>query len=264
MQRTTLAAAGIATAVEALRLAYTGYFVPLHFTEPAFARYIIANDIDLDASPVWLQDGEPAAVGVAGLRDSRGWVGAFGVAPHFRGRGLAQAMFGELLRHIKRRRVTAIQLEVLDRNQRAIQIYERAGFKTVRRLHTFQGPPVRGDATAARSTDPVQALEWRDGVESAPCWQRERRSLQLRLAQLRAVQCGESFSVFRADGGTVSLLKQRIAGADADALLAALAGHSEDGTMTVVNEPEDSPLLPLLAARSWTAAQVQYEMRLTL
>ena len=261
MERTTVAQAGIAVAVEALRRAYAGYFVPLHFSEGAFARYLRANDIDAAASPLWLHEGEPAAIGVAGIRAERGWVGAFGLAPGFRGKGLAHAMFGDLLRHIKRQSVRSISLEVLDRNVPAIAVYERAGFQNARKLFTLQSPKLVADSAGAETIDPAAAIGLDDGAGAAPCWQRENRSLELRLAALHAVRSGNSFAVFRAESGEVSLLKARVEPDDADALLGAVAAHSADGTVAVVNEPEGSALLPLLRARDWSVVHVQNEMR---
>lgn len=261
MERTTLAAAGISTAVKALTRAYTGYFVPIQFTEAAFARYVAANDIVLDASPVWLQEGVPAAVGVTGIRGRRGWVGAFGVAPEFRGKGLAQAMFGELVRHIKRCGVDSIQLEVLDQNERAIRIYQRAGFAVTRTLFTLESPQIDAAAGAAGEADPGEVIDLPDETPATHCWQRERRSLELRLPNLRAVRRGSSYALFRADGGDVSILKAAVADADATALFAALAAHSDDGQLAILNEPEGSPLLALLTSRAWTPLHRQYEMQ---
>lgn len=264
MERTTLAAAGIPRTVQALTRAYTDYFVPIHFTQDAFARYILANDIDPDASPLWIQDDVPAAVALAGIRNGRGWVGAFGIAPEFRGQGLAQAMFAEVLRHIKRRGVTDIQLEVLDQNERAIRIYRRAGFTVTRKLFTLESPAIEPDSRAAEAVEPREALEWTDGTHLPQCWQRERRSLELRLPKLHALRRGSSYALFRADGAEVSLLKADIADEDAGALFAALAARSDDGKVAVLNEPEGSPLLALLTSRGWTPLHLQYEMHLTV
>lgn len=261
MKASTVAEAGIAAAVVALTRAYTGYFVPIQFSEDAFARYIAANDIDTAASPLWFHDGEPAAIGIAGIRADRGWIGAFGLATAFRGKGLAQAMFGDVLRQIKRRGVGRIALEVLDRNAPAIAVYERAGFRKSRKLFSLQSPPIESDPAAAETIDPAEAIHLADNNGVEPCWQREDRSLELRLGSLQAVRCGSSFAVFRADNGAVSIVKAALRPAGADAVLAAVAARSADGTVGIVNEPAGSPLPALLSASNWSTVHVQYEMR---
>ena len=260
VKKSTIAEAGIAAAVVALTRAYAGYFVPLHFSEETFARYIRANDIDPAASPVWFHDGEPVAIGVAGIRANRGWVGAFGLSPAFRGKGLAQAMFAGVLRHIKGRGVLNITLEVLDRNLPAIAVYERAGFRTVRKLFTLHSPEMKADPAGAQTVDPAVAIRLADGTGLEPCWQREDRSLELRLAALRALRCGSSFALFRAQSGDVSVLKAHLDIGDTDALMAAVAAHSADGTIAIVNEPAGSPLPALLTTRGWNTVHVQHEM----
>jgi hypothetical protein len=175
-------------------------------------------------------------------------------------------MFAEVLRHIKRRGVATIQLEVLDQNERAIQIYRRAGFTVARKLFTLQSPTIEPDARAAETeeAEPREALAWTDGTQLPQCWQRERRSLELRLPSLHALRRGSSYALFRADGADVSLLKAEIADEDAGALFAALAARSDDGKIAILNEPEGSPLLALLTSRGWTPLHLQYEMRLTV
>lgn len=260
MKKSTVAEAGIGAAVAALTQAYSGYFVPIHFSEAAFARYLRANDIDAAASPLWFHGSEPAAVGIAGIRANRGWVGAFGLSPAFRGKGLAQAMFGELLRLIKRRGVASIALEVLDRNLPAIAVYERAGFRRSRTLLTLQSPTLAADPSGAETIDAAVAIRLADGAPVEPCWQREERSLELRLPVLRALRCGDSFAVFRAEHGDASIVRARVEPADADELLNAVAAHSADGAVVAVNEPAGSPLAVLLSARGWDTVHVQYEM----
>ncbi|MDP9017273.1 MAG: GNAT family N-acetyltransferase, partial [Candidatus Eremiobacteraeota bacterium] len=87
MQATTLERVDVQNVVEALDRAYTGYDVPLSFTVASTANYLRVHDICAEASPIWLKDGRPVALGLLGVRDQRAWVGAFGIAPEYRGKG---------------------------------------------------------------------------------------------------------------------------------------------------------------------------------
>ncbi|MFN2527139.1 MAG: GNAT family N-acetyltransferase [Candidatus Baltobacteraceae bacterium] len=263
MQTRTLKDVDLATITAALTAAYTGYFVPLTFSEAATATYLRVNDIVPEASPIWLDDGQPVAIGAVGVRGNRGWVGAFGIAPEYRGKGLAQAMFGELVRLAKSQGVAAVTLEVLKENIRARAIYQRAGFKVTRKLFWLERESIPGSDEDAQVAPVAEFVETEIEGAPAPCWQRESRSIQLRSPQLAAVQSGESFAVYRADGDDASIWKTSLGGGG-DAVLAAIARIAGARTVSVTNEPEGSPLLLQLYDRAWSPTAVQYEMLLTL
>ena len=50
------------------------------------------------------------------------------VAPHYRGRGIAQRLLRRLIDRLKSRHVTRIHLEVEQANKHAVRIYEKLGF----------------------------------------------------------------------------------------------------------------------------------------
>ena len=263
LKSTTLQDVELETITAGFTAAYTGYFVPLMFSDAATATYLRVHDIVLEASPIWLKDGKPVAIAAIGVRGDRAWVGAFGIAPEYRGKGLAQAMFGEVVRLAKCNRVRAITLEVLEENVRARAIYERAGFKNTRRLFSFECDDVPDSPEPGEITDPATYLALEVQGEPAACWQRESRSLELRSAQLRAVHSGKSFAVYRADGDQASIWKTFL-GDGGDAVLSAIARHSGAQSLSVTNEPEGSSLLLQLYDRNWSPTAVQYEMCLTL
>lgn len=246
----------------ALRSAYSGYFIPLAFTETATENYLRVHDIVLHASPLWHKDDRPVAIALLGVREDRAWVGAFGIAPEFRGKGLAAAMFGEVVRRAKHLKVRSIVLEVLEENARARSIYERAGFFYDRKLYSLESPAVLRSQAQAQPLEIGAAIAMEDDAP-APCWQREARTLQLRAHQLAALVCGTSLAVYRFDGGEASLWKASLDG-DGDEVLAGIAQSTGAQKLTVSNEPEGSPLLHQLYGRGWSPTTVQYEMRLTL
>ncbi|MBC5815777.1 MAG: GNAT family N-acetyltransferase, partial [Candidatus Eremiobacteraeota bacterium] len=240
-----------------------GIFRPLIFADAATAMYLRVHDIVPEASPIWLKDGEPVAIGALGVRGKRGWVGAFGIAPEYRGKGLAQAMFCELVRLARLQGVKEITLEVLEENVRARAIYERAGFKVTRKLFSLECESIRGSNEDAQIAPVAEFIGAKIEGEPAPCWQRESRSIELRSPQLAAVQSGKSFAVYRADGDHASIWKTSLNGGG-DAVLAAIALIAGAQTLSVTNEPEGSTLLLQRYDRAWSPTAVQYEMLLTL
>ena len=252
-----------AAITEALRAAYTGYFIPLAFTEAATENYLRVHDIALDASPVWRKDGRPVAIALLGVREDRAWVGAFGIAPEFRGKGLAQAMFGEVVRRAKRKKVHSMTLEVLEENARARAIYERAGFFYDRKLFSLQSAVISSNEAQAQPLEIRAAIAKEDSGAPPPCWQRAARTLELRARQLAALQSDRSVAVYRYDGAEASLWKATL-DEGGDAVLAGIARSTGARKLTISNEPEGSPLLSELYGRAWSPTAVQYEMRLTL
>jgi len=263
LQATTLERIELEQVVQALDAGYTGYRLPLSFTVVATANYLRVHDIVLEASPIWFQDGQPVAIGLRGVRERRAWVGAFGIAPAYRGKGLAQAMFGEIIRLAKRQGVTSVQLEVLDENARAIAIYRRAGFTLSRKLFSIESlslAPVEGAQALVVTPALIKALP--DTV--LPCWQREQRTLELRANQLSALRLGKSTIVFGTSGGEAAIFKAALEQGKGDAAFGAVAHMAGAPKLTLSNEPEDSPLLRHLIDRAWVPTYIQHEMHLTI
>lgn len=263
MYQTTFEKADKATITAAFTAAYTGYFYPLAFSEESTANYIHVHDI-APVSPLWMRDGRPVAVGALGIRGERAWVGAFGIAPEYRGKGLAQGMFGEIVRLAKKHGAKRMSLEVLKQNARARAIYERAGFKHARTLVSLDGTvPVADAGTACEA--PVRSLIARPVADAPqPCWQREMRSLELRAHQLSGMIAGKSFAVYRGDAEIASIWKAELAGDDADEVLRGVAFRTVTDKLSISNEPDGSPLLMQLLERLWVPAAEQSEMHLTL
>jgi len=57
-----------------------------------------------------------------------------------RGRGLAKKLLTEAMREIKRSGVDRVELTVDEKNETAVAIYRKAGFKIKRKLESFYGP----------------------------------------------------------------------------------------------------------------------------
>jgi len=62
-----------------------------------------------------------------------------GVIKNFRGQQLVDKMYAAALPHFQKAGIEKYLLEVFVNNERAIRVYERIGFKKIRRLKCYKG-----------------------------------------------------------------------------------------------------------------------------
>lgn len=167
----------MAELAELFNRGYTGYSVPIMLTADSFSQFARACDLDLDASRVLATDDGPAAFAMLAIRDdhrawrghrpSRGWIGGMGVAPEARGQGLGRMAMDAVLGVARDRGLDHVDLEVLDDNVHASRIYERLGFRDVRRFETwFLAPkPERANEPASAGA-PTESTTDRPAIET--------------------------------------------------------------------------------------------------
>src|SRR5690242_13654265 len=94
----------------ALNRVFQGYVLPFEMSEEQFALHIRTNDIDLQASPVFLNDGAVVAATLVALRGERSWIGGFGVSPELRGQGFGRKLISAAEAAARERGATRMQL----------------------------------------------------------------------------------------------------------------------------------------------------------
>jgi ribosomal protein S18 acetylase RimI-like enzyme len=263
LERTVLAELDHAGLVAAFARAYEDYVIPLRFDAERMRLHVTAHDIALAHSPLWRdRAGRLVALGMLGIREDRGWIGGFGVAPEHRGRGLSHPLCDELVDRARARGLSRLSLEVLENNPRAIATYARAGFLRTRVLCSYRREPGR-PSSLARTPEIVEididAVAW-SRTSPAPAWQREPASV-LRMPDPRAIACDEAVAVVRATAEVVHVLT--ILAEDetsAARLLDAIATRHPDRATLVMNEPEGSPAQRAMARQGWTPIVRQHEM----
>lgn len=236
---------------------YQGYMRPLTMNAAQLASHIASHDVELAGSPLWLDgDGQLIGLGLVGHRAQRAWIGGFGIAPDWRGRGLALPLVDACLDGARAAGASEIELEVLVGNDKAVRTYERAGFRETGRLSGLQGA-IAPAATTAQPVDPATLL---DRPLRPTCWQRERASLA-RTAGLAAVTLEDTFLLFtRADDAIAIRHLAAACTTEIAALLAATGGR----TATLVNEPADSPVATCLTELGFEPFVGQHQMRMAL
>jgi GNAT superfamily N-acetyltransferase len=273
-QRTSLAALNAADIAAVYSTVYEDYVVPFNVSADWARQHIARHDIDLDRSPLWLDaDGQTVAMAALGVRGKRSWVGGFGVARPYRGRGLSRALVEEIIDIANRGGLKRLQLEVITTNHIAIRTYQRAGFEHARDLLILSREPepltVDIDSTLVVSADPAQVLTARAGIGPSPDWSREPSSLAA-LGDLEALIVGDAdaplaLALYRLANGALRL--HDLAASDvaaAQALLASIIERWPETAISLVNEPEGSEVLPALFDAGWVEVMRQHEMVLDL
>lgn len=235
------------------------YGDPPAMTAEWFRDHVGRNDIDLARSPRWTIGGELSGAALLAFRGDRAWVGAFGVVPAFRGRGLGGRYLDESLAIARAAGVSSIELEVLEHNAGAIRLYERGGFAQVGELIVWSRAPLagwrrpRGDAPAeARDAGSIAAV-----AGPATCWQREPAGVAGAGSSSAVVIDGGAgagaYAFVRDDGERATVLDAGAHdAANARALLAQLDACWPARTLIFVNEPPHGPLHDaLVAGKHW-------------
>lgn len=266
MRRGTFSKAAVGEGAAALNRVFEQYVVPIFFSSEQLHLHMAYNDVDPTASPIWYDDeGNFLAAALLAIRGKRCWIGGFGVAPEQRGKGHAAALLDALIENARLRGCTTMQLEVLDNNTAAIAVYERAGFRRIRRLRSFEW--CGSSESDAHRFSRLRAEDLLDDLDSSarPCWQRERATLRNGAATTGITDGAGNCALFRYNANLAQGLKIKAqTSADLDALAGAIASLGPSASVLVLNEPEESGLIGFFEAGQWNEPFVQYEMLLTL
>ncbi len=119
------------------------YLVAMAMDAEALKTYVYTYDVDLDASVVVFDSqGQPAGIGLLGVRGDRGWITRLGIIPERRQGGMGMSIMQSLINVARQRQAHLIQLEVIQGNDAAHRLFQRCGFVETRRLAVVERPPV--------------------------------------------------------------------------------------------------------------------------
>jgi predicted GNAT family N-acyltransferase len=244
---------------------FAEYLIPVAFSSEQLELHVSYNDVNLALSPVWYDgSGDVIAAALLAIREKRGWIGGFGVAPEYRGKGYARNLVDRLITVCRERGLERLTLEVLTENAAAIATYRSAGFEITRRLFCFETTidvPHMPQTFAYASPDELIGR----AQNVRPSWQREAASLR-NGAVSTAVSDGDgTYAVFRHNAALSQVFKLDASDLEKfDALAQAVAFGYRTHRVMLLNEPEESPLVRLAQEAGWTQPFLQYEMTLSL
>jgi ribosomal protein S18 acetylase RimI-like enzyme len=261
--------------VQAFNDAYSGYPLPVHVDNLELRRHIEQHDINLDISLIAMQDDLIAGVGLLAVRSRRGWIGGLGVHPDYRQQGIGRQLMQALIEQSRTLGLATIQLEVLEKNTPAHQLYQTLGFTDVRRLHVLDYTPTSAPAseTAIETYDPSRAILLHQAFHKIPTpWQRSHRSLKRSDASIQAwIIPGPTPPLAYALGyvfsDTIHLLDLSCVPGHKFALttlIDQLHRQFPEAKGRIVNVAENEPGCEVLMALGWKTALMQHEMILTL
>jgi len=134
----------ISQLADLLTRGFEDYFVPIHIDESAFLTMLRRDSIDLTASRIILKDGEPVGIGLIARRGWASRLAVMGIVTHVRNSGVGTWTMGQLIEEAKSRGERQMLLEVIEQNTAGVKLYEKVGFKKVRKLvgYKIENPQV--------------------------------------------------------------------------------------------------------------------------
>lgn len=127
--------------VEAYNQTRIDYLVPMPMTAHRLQEYIDTYDVDLSSSVVAAENGDVLGLCMLGVREGRGWVTRLGVLPNTRRHGAGRVMVEYCIDQAVQRGLAMLYLEVIVGNTPAYKLFQRMGFREVRKLLVLRRPP---------------------------------------------------------------------------------------------------------------------------
>jgi len=175
------------------------YIVPMPMNARRMEEYVRDYDVALDSSIVTFNgDGETTGIGMLGLRDQRAWFTRLGVIPDRRGHKVGQYLMETLMTHARSSGATRGQLEVIEGNTPAHNLFLKLGFEITRKLLVIRRPPGKLDS-APPPVEPLTPDEIRICLAQrmdTPSWLDETASL-LHAGNLTGLRLGDRWIVYR-------------------------------------------------------------------
>jgi ribosomal protein S18 acetylase RimI-like enzyme len=145
---------------ELLTRGFEGYLVPINISVPVLLTMIRRDGIDLNETRILHKDGEP--IGVA-LIARRGWssrLAAMGIVSTARKGGAGTWAMEQLIEEARARGDQEMLLEVITQNTAGVKLYEKVGFKKIRKLlgYKLENPQIE-------SADELQEIDIQEAAK---------------------------------------------------------------------------------------------------
>jgi len=117
-----------------LNLSFEDYLVPITFNLIQLLTMLRKDSIDLYASRVLVEEGEPIGIGLIARRGWTSRLAAMGIVKSARGAGAGAWFMQKLIQDARDRKDREMWLEVIEQNEYAVRLYRTCGFQSMRRL----------------------------------------------------------------------------------------------------------------------------------
>lgn len=181
--------------IKFLNLSFEDYHIHVQFTLSQFLTMLRKDNIDLYASRVLIADDQPAGVALIARRGWTSRLAAMGIVKGSRGKGAGTQFMEGLIQEARARNDREMVLEVIERNEPAVHLYQKRGFQIVRRLISL----IRRRAREADRSN-LQEIDLREmgrlilqyGLPDLP-WQLSGESIALLNPPARAYKKGPTY-----------------------------------------------------------------------
>lgn len=120
---------------------FQGYYQNMNRTPEAFLSQLGRQHIHPQLSLIAFVDDQPAGFILTAIKDiddrKLAWNGGTGIVPQFRGAGLGRLMMQKWLEMLEQQKISSVQLEVVAENEKAVALYQSAGFEKVCQVKTY-------------------------------------------------------------------------------------------------------------------------------
>jgi ribosomal protein S18 acetylase RimI-like enzyme len=181
--------------VRFLNQGFEKYFVPIQFDTVMFLNMLRKDGIDLTVSRVLITEDQPCGIALIARRGWTSRLAAMGIAKERRGKGAGSWFMEQLVEEACRRGEHEMSLEVIEQNEPAVNLYQKSGFQTVRRLIGL----IRKNAEE-KKREPLQEIDLREmgrlisqyGLSDLP-WQLSGESIAEMNPPARAYCKGQAY-----------------------------------------------------------------------
>lgn len=163
---------------------FQDYPIPIRWNMQDFKLDIQETGLSLKDSFILWEENEAIGFIVVGIRDKFARIDAMGVKTKFRGTEASEYLFQNCIENLKWKKVTTVQLEVLESEKRAVRFYEKHGFLVNRKLLAYRfgvNPNLSARFFYKESSGKAiheLAVEAQQLFNRKPNWQRVPASLQ--------------------------------------------------------------------------------------
>ncbi len=171
-----------------MNVCFEEYVMPVSIGPADFERRFRSENVDAEASAVWVDDEGPVAIALIARRGWTSRLAAMGIAKRWRRRGVGRFVVTTIEDEARARGDRAMRLEVIQQNTAAIALYESLGFRQIERLIGWEHEPVRPEAIELTSVDVVEATRLQGRWHCDPVnWMIEPETLANRVAPAEGV-----------------------------------------------------------------------------
>jgi ribosomal protein S18 acetylase RimI-like enzyme len=194
----SLAEMGMSDLASLFNRAFTGYIGgTVNLDTMTMAGVLARENVDLTQSLLLLDDDQPAGFALIARQGWTSRVAAMGIVPEAQEKRHGTWFMEQVIQAAKERGDKTIVLEAYEQNVRAVRLYERSGFRIVRRLYGYTASDLTGAAHPDLSeTDIYETAKQivQHGRLDLP-WQVSGMSIARLTPPSRAFRLGDAFAV---------------------------------------------------------------------